>query len=214
MTYIYDVMLNFNQDFYEFYEWEKDDNIYHIKRIHLMKIDSEVYNDILNNKVVLSDDILFNIFNKCEYFDNKRVLSIPYALMITDSYRVMAIMMNSCGEVIKYSSLLLEDEEDVLEVSDKLGIIKINYKIKDKKEMNNLTRNEKLIFNYIRKDLNKAYKEKDINKLKYLYYEYFNKESDDIKFIYDNLINILNDKINDKHYNLYNLIKLSIHKNV
>lgn len=214
MTYIYDVMLNFNQDFYEFYEWESDDNIYHIKRIHLVKIESDTYNDFLNNRVILNDDILFNIFNKCEYFNNKRVVTIPYALMVTDSYRVMAIMMNSNGQVIKYSSLLLSDEEDILDVGEKLGTIKISYKVKEKKEINNLTRKEKSILNYIKKDLDKAYKDKDINKLKYLYYEYFNEESNDIKFIYDNLINILGDKINSKHYDLYNLIKLSIHKNV
>ena len=108
MTYIYDVLLNFNNDYYEFYEWNSDDYLYHIKRIHLIKIDSKTYNDILNNKVEIKDDLLFNIFNKCEYFDNRKILSIPYAIMLTDSYRVMAIILNMNGIVTKYSSLLLK----------------------------------------------------------------------------------------------------------
>ena len=215
MTYIYDILLNFNNDFYEFYEWNSDDYLYHIKRIHLIKIDSKTYNDILNNKVEIKDDLLFNIFNKCEYFDNRKVMSIPYAIMLTDSYRVMAITLNMNGIVTKYSSLLLDEEEDVLEVSEKLGTIKLNYSIIEERKLNNLTRNERNIIKYIKKDLDRAYKDKNINKLKYLYYEYFNKENDDIKLIYNSLIDTLNNKINDKHYDLYNLIKLSLtHKNV
>lgn len=215
MTYIYDILLNFNNDFYEFYEWNCDDYLYHIKRIHLIKIDSKTYNDILNNKVEIKDDLLFNIFNKCEYFDNRKVMSIPYAIMLTDSYRVMAITLNMNGIVTKYSSLLLDEEEDVLEVSEKLGTIKLNYSIIEERKLNNLTRNERNIIKYIKKDLDRAYKDKNINKLKYLYYEYFNKENDNINLIYNSLIDTLNNKINDKHYDLYNLIKLSLtHKNV
>ena len=215
MTYIYDIMLNFNKDYYEFYEWLNDDNLYHIKRIYLVKVDSNMYNDILNNKVIINDELIFTIFNKCEYFDNKKVLTIPYALLITDSYRVMAIMMNLNGEVIKYSSLLLDEEEEVLEVSDKLATIKINYEIKEEKNINNLTRNEKDILRFIKKDINNAYKNNNINKLKYLYYECFNKDASNIDTIYIELFDLLNNDISDKHYSLYNLIKLSLtHKNV
>ena len=46
MSYVYDLVLNFNNDLYEFYEWKQDDVIYHIKRIHLIKVDSKTYNEI------------------------------------------------------------------------------------------------------------------------------------------------------------------------
>jgi len=62
--------------------------------------------------------------------------------------------------------------------------------------------------NYIEKDLYRSYKKKDLHKLRYLYYEYFNEESDDLEEIYKSLINTL-DKYNVKHNNLYKLIKLS-----
>ena len=194
MTYIYDVILNFQKDYYEFYEWDTNDKIYHIKKIYLVKIDSNSFNDILNNKIKLSDELMLDIFNKCEYFDNKKLLTIPYAIIVTDSYRVMGIMMNMDGLIIKYSSLLLDEEEDILEISNRLATVKIDYKIIKKKINNNLTRNEKNILQYIRKDLNDTYKEKNINKLKFLYYEIFNKQSNDIDEIYDSLIEILNKK--------------------
>ena len=46
MSYVYDIVLNFNNDYYDFYEWKNDDLIYHIKRINLIRVDSKVYNDI------------------------------------------------------------------------------------------------------------------------------------------------------------------------
>ena len=214
MTYIYDLMLNFNSELYDFYEWEATDKMYHIKRIYLIKVDSKTYNDILNNKVIFNDDFMLNIFNKCEYFSDKKILTIPYCVLLCDSYRVMAIMMDNNSLVIKYSSLLLDEEEDVLEVSSRLPEVKLEYKIKDKKNNDNLTRKEKNLIKYIKKDLNNSYKNNDVNKLKYLYYEYFNKENNNIDEIYNSLINSLNGNISDKHYNLYNLIKLSLTKSV
>ncbi len=215
MTYIYDIILNFQNDLYEFYEWNNDDNIYHIKRIYLMKINSKTYNDILDNKVILNEELMLNIFNKSEYYDNKKILTIPYTIILTDSYRVMAIMMNMDGLIIKYSSLLLDEEEEVLELSERLATVKITYQIVEKKGKSNLTRNEKNILKYIKRDLNNTYQEKNIHKIKYLYYEIFNKQCNDFNKMYHELMDILNDKMDKRHYNLYHLIKLSLmHKNV
>ena len=80
-----------------------------------------------------------------------------------------------------------------------------------KREKNEFkTRQEINIINYIKKDLDTDYKNNDINKLKYLYYEYFNKQNDDIDVIYHELLEELSKDINEKHYDLYNLIKLSL----
>lgn len=214
MTYIYDIVLNFNNEFYDFFEWNKDDDIYHIKRIYLMKVNTKTYNDFLNKKVQIMGDFLLNIFHKCEYFDNREVKEIPYALLVTDSYRVMGIMLDGNGNIIKYSSLLLDEEEDILNISTHLGIVKLNYQIKGDINTDSLTRFERKLIKYIKKDLTISYKDNNLSKLKYLYYEYFSKDCDDINKIYQDLVNELNN-INDKHYNLYHLIKLSyLHKSV
>ena len=210
MTYVYDLVLNFNSFLYEFYEWRKEDTLYHIKRINLIKVDSKTYNNILDNIVSFNDDFILSIFNKCEYYNNRVVTSIPYAFLLTDAYRVMGLLLDNNGKIVKYSSLLLDEEEYVLDLCDKLGNIKLNYKIIGTKEKDDFkTRGEAFIIKYIRKDLNIDYKRKDLNKLKYLYYEYFNKECDDIDYMYQKLIGELDKDINDKHYNLYNLIKVS-----
>lgn len=209
MTYIYDLILNFHNELLEFYEWDKNDDIIHIKRISLIKIKSSIFNEILDNEVVFQTSFLGEIFNKCEYFDQKKIKNLPYALLITDSYRVMALILNSEGKVIKYSSLLLDEEEDTLEISIRVPLTKLEYNMVKKKEKNNLTRRENSILKYIKKELNNAYEMRDEAKLKYLYYEYSNKKNDDIDSIYDYLIKELTKDVTEKHYNLYNLIKLS-----
>ena len=216
MTYVYDLVLNFNNDFYEFYEWKQSDEIFHIKRINLVKIDSVSYNEILDNKVKFSDDFLLSIFNKCEYFENRNINTIPYAILLTDNYRVIAITLDMNGNITKYSSLLLDEEEDILDISDRLAIVKLNYEvIRNNVKDNYHTRLEKNIIKYIKKDLSICYKENNLSKLKYLYYEYFNKQGSNIKEMYDSLIQELSQDLNEKHYNLYNLIKLSYaHKSV
>lgn len=183
--------------------------------MYLIKISSEDYNNFLNNKIKINDDFLFSIFNKCEYFNNKSVISIPYVILLTDSYRACSVMFNMDGNIIKYSSLLLDEEEDILEVSDKLATIKLDYEVKGNRRNDDfLTRKEICLLRYIKKDLTYCYQKKNIDKLKYLYYEYFNKECDDIDQIYNDLMKELSQEVNEKHYNLYNLIKLSlVHKN-
>jgi len=209
MTYIYDLILNFHNELLEFYEWDKSDNIHHIKRINLIKIKSSTYNEILDYDVVFDNNFLTEIFNKCEYFQEKKVKNLTYAFLVTDSYRVMALLLNNEGKIIKYSSLLLDEEEDTLEISIRVPLTKIEYNKLERKEKNNLTRRENTILKYLKKELNNCYKNKDDAKLKYLYYEYSNKKNDDINSIYTFLTNELNKDVTEKHYNLYNLIKLS-----
>lgn len=210
MMNVYDLMLNFHDNYYEFYEWNKEDDIIHIKKINLIKISSEDYNNFLYQKVIINDEFLLSIFNKCEYFDNKKINHLPYAVLLTDSYRVMGVILDMNGSIIKYSSLSLEDEEDVIDLGDKLALLKLNYKIIDKKIVDDYkTRDEIEIINYIRSDLNESFLSNDIDKIKYLYYEYFDRESDDLNKIREDFEKELSKDINIKHYNLYQLIKLS-----
>ena len=210
MSYVYDIVLNFNNEYYEFYEWKNSDIFYHIKRINLIRVDSNIYNDFLDNSILLNKEFLISIYNKCEYYTNRKIETIPYAFLITDSYRVMGIILNNTGKIIKYSSLLLDDEEEIFDLCNKLGEIKIDYKIVEKyKKEEFFTRNEKTVIKYIKKDLLDDYNKNNINKLRYLYYEYFNKESNNIESMYSELLEELNKTVTEKHYKLYDLIKLS-----
>ena len=45
MKYAYDVVLNFNDEFYNFYEWDTDDTIAYVKKIPIYKVTNDIIND-------------------------------------------------------------------------------------------------------------------------------------------------------------------------
>ena len=73
MTYIYDIVLNFNTLFYEFFEWEDKDKITIIKKIPVIKVDSSLLDDLFNKKIIMTDDFLTEINSKCEIIENKHI---------------------------------------------------------------------------------------------------------------------------------------------
>ena len=51
MNYIYDVVLNYNENLYEFYDWNLNDDIIHIRRIPLIKIKRKSLLEIIKTKI-------------------------------------------------------------------------------------------------------------------------------------------------------------------
>ena len=214
MTYIYDILLNFNNDFYEFYEWEKGDTIYHVKRIPIIKVETKLIEDILTKKVLIEDSIILDILNSTEIYETKKVKTIKYAAILTDSYRTIGIILDDNYKVVKISDLLLDEAFDVIDTITNQPTKKITYNIIGNKKNNNfLTRDEIKIKKTILSEIKNAYKTKDNAKLEYLYLEYFNKNLDDIEEIYKELIESLDEEISIKHKKLYDLIRLANGKN-
>ena len=67
MIYVYDIILNWTDEdkIYEFFEWELNDDLEHIKKIPLFKIDSNTFDDILNYEVKTNDIFLNKIKVSC-----------------------------------------------------------------------------------------------------------------------------------------------------
>ena len=108
------------------------------------------------------------------------------------------------------SSLLLEEEDEVIELVRKRENTIIKYRIiKRNKKRRLMTRFEEETKVYLTNEFNKIYEEKNISKLKYLYSEWYNKKSDDFECMYNKLKDILKKDWTKKHIELYNLIKLS-----
>lgn len=203
MLYIYDILLNFSKNrLYEFYEWDSKDKIDHVKKIKVVKVESSVLDDFFNYQIKLLDDLCNEIDKGMELFQNKQNKK---AMLFTDGYRVLAILFNDEYKSISKSKLLLEEELDVLDISEKLNVIPINYRKKNKEEEITLTRREYKIREFLQKEIKRAYKSNDINKLKYIYIEYFNKEEKDKLKMYQELLNDMN-VINEKHIMLYDML--------
>ena len=66
MNYIYDIVLNFHEHYYNFFEWDRKDKITNITKIPLYRVSDQDILILKNNKVKI-DNILLNKIKK----DNK-----------------------------------------------------------------------------------------------------------------------------------------------
>lgn len=190
MTYIYDVLLNFNEKLYDFYDWNIDDNIIHVRKTPLIKVNSFVLTDIDNNKLKVTSDFLLKIYNKTEVNYQNKIETLSYACLFCDGLRVTGVFFNKEGFSFLKTKMLIEEEEEAIEVSkvmkkDKLEYLNVfkekNYPFKTRWE-------QETIVDFKNKILNID----DIEKLKYLYYECFNCVENDKKKMKEHLIIKLN----------------------
>ncbi len=212
MGYIYDILVNFSsKTLYEFFEWDKEDNIEHLRKIPIFKINTNDFLDFKNNIVKVDKLFLEKIKNKTEIFTNTEVGVIEYCAIFTDGMDLVIIEFDSEGVGYLKSSMLLDEYEDTLDESELLDLFEINYEVV---KLNNNpyhfeTRFQLEILDYIDNEIKLLLKRKNFNKLSYLYYEWFNKKEPDINEVIENLKNISKEEFNKKHIKLYELIKLS-----
>lgn len=203
MTYIYDILLNFQDNYYDFFEWNNDDKITHIKRMPLIKISNQDFNLIKNSLVTFDDEFLKNIHNKTQIFKKYDINTLPYICTLCTENETMGIKINKNGKLIGKSSLLIDESDEALELASNLGIYQIKYTAKQTNNILNWqTRKETNDSKKILKDINLLYETKEFNKLNYMFFECFGYKE-------KNIINVLN-KIKEEIYNFtdnYYIIK-------
>lgn len=205
MTYIYDIILNFNKELIEHFEWEQKDRLKYAKRIILFKVNNKTIKDILKKEIEISN----NFIKKIPKYEMNGENTSPSICLIGTENIVLGLQIKE-NKIDKISRLLLDEEKEVIEKIKNLEEEIIDYKIIKEKENKkiNLTRKELIIKEYLEKEINNLYKNNDINKLKYLYYEYTNKENNNKEKIYKYLIKTLNN-FNKKHNKIYNILIIS-----
>ena len=213
MNYYYDCLLNWNeQEAYEFYEWNDYDYLELIKKIPLVKVKHKVLLDFIQNNVKVDKEFLEMIKDKTLVSDKKNFKRIEYASLFTDTKNVIALEFNEEGLSISRSNLLIDDDLNILEVIYGIKETTFNYEIIKKIEMNQTLRQEKEAKKLILLEINNLCQNKEIDKLKYLYYEYKKENINDIDYIYEQIKNDLERKIDQDILKLYHIIKLSYHK--
>lgn len=211
MKYIYDILLNFNEKFYEFYEWDDNDTFDYIKKISLFKVNKDTLNDIKNNKIMITSEVVKSLLNTCEVYTNKSVKYVEYACLFASNSSIIAVEFNYKGISIMKSDLLIDEGLDVIEVCKKIKPINLEYKIitQDKKEL--ITRYESNMLSFMKREVNIMYNNSNVEKLKYIYYECFSKYETNINLIYEELTKYIN-TFPDKLYNLLMLPYDSLQK--
>ena len=194
MEYIYDIILNFQNEYYDFYEWLPTDNIINVKKIPIYKISYRDYLNIRNNEVTIEKNTLPKT--------NKMFL-------LTSGIEIIGIIIDNKGKVIKKSSLLFEEADDILEDKDELKVINIKYIINKRNNNKNISRINKEKKKYVDNYFKRIDKIKNKYNLKYLYYDIYNIDEDNFDKIYNILIELSKKDIN-KMYEYIKKIELEL----
>lgn len=188
MNYIYDILLNFQKDFYDFYEWNNDDEITHIRKIPLFRISSKDFCVLKDSIVRFDKEFTDKIHNRTEKFKKINVATLNYVFLVSDCQSSMAIKLSKNGITTHKSSLLMDEEEEISDMATDLKLSTLDYKvIKQSNKLPFQTRGEQENGLEVINKLSLLYNHKDDEKLKYLYLECFGKDEEDVNKIFSKL---------------------------
>ena len=213
MNYIYDILLNFNdpENYFEFYEWADDDIFERIKKIPLVRISKEEMSDFLTSKVRVTQSFLDYLKGNTISYKNKK--DIKYGCLFCDLNKVIAIEFNGKGISIGKSTLLLDEEEDIIDETTLLDEERVEYEVIEKYQNNLfLTRDELFKRNYLLKDLEYMNNKKDNDKFNYLYEEIYPKDKLSFEERMHKLTTAIKDNYSAKFNDLFEIIRLTYMK--
>lgn len=206
MNYIYDIILNFNHEYYAFYEWKKSDNIINIRKIPCFKIKDQDYLDLKNNKIIISEDFINKIKNTSSiYLDDDLHNNI---CLVTNGKEAMGLAFNDQGNLLQRSSTIFDEEQEIIEESHHQKLTNLKFIKNIKVIPKHIGRLEKEKRTYLNKYLNNLNETTDSITIKYLYYEYYEKENDNPNYNKKELLNTLKQEWNNKLDRLYQLVLL------
>lgn len=200
-NYIYDVYLNLNKNLYDFFEWNTNDKIIHVKKIPIIKVCEDTIKKLIRNKITIDSSILDKLEGKTELWNSST--KINYCSLFTDSSNIIAIQFDKKGNSIKKSCLFIDEELEILELIKELEEKCIKFKIIKKEKDLLQTRVQIKEEHFITNEL----KNMDNNKLSYIFYECFGKKETNKEFMLDKLNSI--NKTSKTYKNLYDILKFT-----
>ena len=194
MNYIYDIALNFQKIYCDFFEWKRSDKIITVRKIPVYRVNSKDFWSLKYNNVIVDNNFM-SLLKKDLGNITKNIC------LVSDGNLAMGVLFSDTGKVLKRSSLLFDEEDEVccyaMEFDTTIITFVINDKVKIKKELRICRERRKYLLDFFSKiDDNMIWK--------YLYYECFGYDNEDINKIKKDLIRIANQgygKLNKKLYN-------------
>ena len=119
MDYIYDIVLNFQNDYYDFFEWLSTDKVINIKKIPIYLVNKEDHNEEEEDNLNLK-------YNEIT-LDKSMLPKQIKMFLVSSGVEVMGILLDSNGNIIKRSSLLLDEEAEILEEKENIKVLPLKY---------------------------------------------------------------------------------------
>ncbi len=205
MNYVYDILSNFNQELYDFYDWDKNDNFTHLRKVPSFRVSKEVLVDLMFKKVKIKGNLLKLIKDKTQVFTKEGVDVIEYCFIVSDSVNALGVILDEDGVVYKRSKFLVSEELEINKCLKTSKIYNVEYNLLSSKiHYSNMTRNEEKVTNLILNELELIMDSTD--KIDYLYYEWFNTNKGKNK--YKKLVSSIKSSYTSKHEYILELLNL------
>lgn len=205
MNYVYDILSNFNQELYDFYDWDKNDNFTHLRKVPSFRVSKEVLVDLMFKKVKIKGNLLKLIKDKTQVFTKEGVDVIEYCFVVSDSVNALGVILDEDGVVYKRSKFLVSEELEINKCLKTSKIYNVEYNLlSSKTHYSNMTRNEEKVTNLILNELELIMDSTD--KIDYLYYEWFNTNKGKNK--YKKLVSSIKSSYTSKHEYILELLNL------
>lgn len=205
MNYVYDILSNFNQELYDFYDWDKNDNFTHLRKVPSFRVSKEVLVDLMFKKVKIKGNLLKLIKDKTQVFTKEGVDVIEYCFIVSDSVNALGVILDEDGVVYKRSKFLVSEELEINKCLKTSKIYNVEYSLlSSKTHYSNMTRNEEKVTNLILNELELIMDSTD--KIDYLYYEWFNTNKGKNK--YKKLVSSIKSSYTSKHEYILELLNL------
>ncbi|MBQ4634596.1 MAG: hypothetical protein IJB71_04540 [Bacilli bacterium] len=200
--YLCDIKVNFNKQYYDFFDWNKNDKIVTLKQVPLFF--TRNLENIIYHQVKFPKEFLTKIKNETK--TRKNNLNYKYACMLTNKSKFLAIILNEEGIVKEISDISILDDIELNNdlIDQKIQVVDYEI-INANKKVRFFTREEEKIKKFLNKKQNSKY---DKSKLKYLYFEKFNKKEEDIDKIILELKKILTSNWDENYLKIYDFFKV------
>ena len=197
MRYIYDILANFNDIFFEFYEWNDDDNIIHIKKLPIIKVDVDFFHSVKYSNVFVDSSLIEKIYRKTDFFSVSKE-KYSYVCCLCDGREAIIVNFGSNGCILGRSSMLLDEENEVIDICECMSVCKFDFVDKCSFVPVFKTRYEMYIHSVIMDKLECL----GCDELCYLYFDCFDECESDVNYIIGRIkkeidCNYLYNKIND-----------------
>ena len=205
MHYYYDLLVNLDEVAWEFYEWEKKDVILLSKKIPFLRINEKEFKEISDYEGKIEKNWLKPYIGKTQIKKDKS----KNLLLLSTTKNSLVIEINSTGQIISRSKLLIEDENNCNELASSLKETTIPFSSQQKIPLRSDFRQAIKEKNLIKIELKTLKETKNTTKCSYLYYEWFNILEDDLSTMLENCLKELKKPYTLKIHKIASLIRLS-----
>lgn len=205
MSYIYDILANFHSSFFDFFEWNYDDDIVHIKKLPILRVSVDFFYCLKFSSVVVSSDLLDKIYRKTDFFKLNKD-KYCYVCCFSDGREALIVRFSKDGSVLGRSSMLLDEEGEAVSLSECVDICNYDFVSVEKCDFLGF-KTRKEVSEFFR--FSDKLKSMDDNKLFYLYFECFNEYEDDRGIVLSKIMSVLDENFASIGDKVGNFLKLT-----